>query len=367
MTNYFFIILFILILPFGKNQNYCDKSQDCQNCTFCHEHIDNVCLCNFENGYCKHENGFYFSKDFLRHYNGCIKNNGKNESMCGGISNIELYDKYLYLNLHPIYPNLLCYYNFNYLFIDNRIINITLGKFYSKYKFYIYLITSNNEIFEYSYLSFNSSYYDLIIKTKKFSLYIDILEPGHYLSLYITVIKNVSENITYISDSISDSINNPPSSSRNMGIIIVIIIIIIVSILISIVIVILLKKYWKKKPNEPSTNQNMVEIMKGNKEKMEILYQNELETKIYNKKMAINNCYNCAICKENFIENSSQIIITKCNHIFHSNCLKIYVSKNYICPKCPTCNSLFLGQESEIDYSQYNLPSIIKANSNIII
>ena len=156
MTNYFFIILFILILSFGKNQNYCDKSQDCQNCTFCHEHIDNVCLCNFENGYCKHENGFYFSKDFLRHYNGCIKNNGKNISICGAVSNIEIYDKDIKIDYYSKYPNLLCYNNISYLFNDDRNINIIIKK-YPNSKFYLYLIASNNEIFEYSFLLFNST------------------------------------------------------------------------------------------------------------------------------------------------------------------------------------------------------------------
>ena len=46
---------------------------------------------------------------------------------------------------------------------------------------------------------------------------------------------------------------------------------------------------------------------------------------------------------EKLMDNTSIIIITKCNQSFHEKCFKNWVYKNIICPKCPNCNYLLLG------------------------
>ena len=57
-----------------------------------------------------------------------------------------------------------------------------------------------------------------------------------------------------------------------------------------------------------------------------------------------------------FINNSKLIITTKCNHTFHSKCIKNYIYKNLICPKCPICNYIFLDSESKSIVQKMNLP-----------
>ena len=42
----------------------------------------------------------------------------------------------------------------------------------------------------------------------------------------------------------------------------------------------------------------------------------------------------CIICLLQFME-GNDIILLNCNHIYHSNCLKIWLSmRNMVCPTC---------------------------------
>ena len=93
-----------------------------------------------------------------------------------------------------------------------------------------------------------------------------------------------------------------------------------------------------------------------NKEKIYNLFQKEMSMKIYIKNNVINSCYKCNICNEYFINNSSLIITTKCNHTFHAKCIKNYIYTNIICPKCPIYNYPFLDFESKRILQKINAP-----------
>lgn len=43
----------------------------------------------------------------------------------------------------------------------------------------------------------------------------------------------------------------------------------------------------------------------------------------------------CAICLSGFEANRA-IYITKCNHVYHSECIKTWFKKKYTCPLCKT-------------------------------
>lgn len=45
----------------------------------------------------------------------------------------------------------------------------------------------------------------------------------------------------------------------------------------------------------------------------------------------------CSICLDSFIKDDN-IVILFCKHIFHKNCLKEWLEKNILKPKCPNCN-----------------------------
>ena len=84
-------------------------------------------------------------------------------------------------------------------------------------------------------------------------------------------------------------------------------------------------------------------VVNNNKQKLNMMFSTELRPTIFNKSNMTNDCYNCTICMEKFVDNSSLIVTTKCNHSFHENCFKNWTYKNIICPKCPNCNYLILG------------------------
>ena len=97
-------------------------------------------------------------------------------------------------------------------------------------------------------------------------------------------------------------------------------------------------------------------LINANKEKLDLMFKNELIPKIYNKNNVTNDCYNCTICMENFVDNSSKIVTTKCNHSFHEKCFKNWAFKNIINPKCPNCNYLILGPQDS-NFQNITIPS----------
>ena len=373
MNNKFFIILFILIkLLFGQNQSYyCDKYNECENCTFCHENNTDYCSCNFNNGYCIYGEGVYFSKEFLNHYDGCIKDNGNYTNICGD-SDIELIDGEKNIIISSTSSsNIVCYYNFIYLGSDNKNISIRLQRSNIIYpKFYLFLMNYiDDEIIVHTYQTFNTTNYELInIKAKKLSLYIDLLQPyfSDGLLLTFSIINNPVNN------------SGPKKGSKKKITIIISIICVVIVLVITVIITILIKSKNKNNiknnnninnesnentynTNESLTTNNIKDIeevnkIEKNKNKIDNLFKKEMRYKIYNKKNYSKYLY-CNICKEYFIDNSSVIVTTKCNHIFHLKCLKSNVYANIQNPKCPKCNYLFLGQEIE--------NSLLKKSSNI--
>ena len=63
-----------------------------------------------------------------------------------------------------------------------------------------------------------------------------------------------------------------------------------------------------------------------------IKYNKSLETKYGNYSTI------CTICIEEFKEGKSKVSFTPCQHVFHYKCLKDWLMKNVLNPKCPNCN-----------------------------
>ena len=82
--------------------------------------------------------------------------------------------------------------------------------------------------------------------------------------------------------------------------------------------------------------------MRKHKKIFDEIFNNKMSTKIYKKNISINNCCKCAVCKDDFVDNYSTIITTKCNHIFHRKCIKANTYRDLrIYPKCPICNTSY--------------------------
>ena len=384
----FLIIIYILSnISYEQSQNYCDLNHTCSNCTYCGDNNEDYCSCNFYNSYCLNPDSlkYDFSFNFLEKYDGCKTNNGNMQNICG-TSDLTLKSGE---NKKINFPettsfNFVCYYNFQKSEKNNNNkMGIKLEKNGDEIcKFDLYYILYKNDIAtkkgKYSESSLTSNYLEVIHSNcDKISIYLDIEEPKYLEKLSLT--------FTNIGDSVSTTTpttrttpfigSNDSSGSSNTGLIIGLIIGGIALIIGIIVTVILIKNRNRKldkndfqtnnqfsnnSVNNDLTKNNYAEftnIININKETIDNLFQTELSPKTFNKNNVINDCYNCTICMEDFIDNSSIVITTKCGHTFHQKCFKNWAYKNILCPRCPNCNYLILGPESEINLQNISIPA----------
>lgn len=95
-----------------------------------------------------------------------------------------------------------------------------------------------------------------------------------------------------------------------------------------------------------------------NKQAIDKLLETDLKP-IYYKELLNEFKSSCTICMESFVENKSEVTLLNCKHIFHHNCLKNWLFKNLINPKCPNCNYNVVDSSS-------NPNSGIRTNNNPI-
>ena len=195
------------------------------------------------------------------------------------------------------------------------------------------------------------------------------------ISLYIEIING--QNINDLS--ISFSIENKPiirityetnSNKRDKKLFLGIILGSIGLLIIVIIIACIVRFYRNKAMTNvivlPNSNQkaqqsSVMARINANKKEMNHLLETELIPTKYYKKNIINDCYKCTICLEEFKENKSIIITTKCGHTFHFKCFKNWALKNILFPKCPNCNHPILENQNN---NLINLTDMSLAQSN---
>ena len=64
------------------------------------------------------------------------------------------------------------------------------------------------------------------------------------------------------------------------------------------------------------------EKIEKKKKMLDDFLNNELKSKIFDKKLNFINCDSCSICCDNFIIGQSEVSITPCGHIFHHECIE---------------------------------------------
>jgi hypothetical protein len=384
INNLYFILILLLIFDysFGQTSNYCNLSNYCTNCTICGSDNGDYCSCNFYNSYCINEgsSSSSFLNDFITKYDGCLTNNGNMESVCG-TSDISIKDgenKTITFKTTDS-SNFICYYNVKKSQINNNKMTITLEKDgLESPKFDLYLIryNSKNE-------TKITSLSDIVLKNyiqiedsdcQRISVYFDIEDAQNLEKISLNFLDNnekVTETPTTTTPNRGISRPSKSSSSSKIGLIIGLVVGSIVLVIGVILAIVLVNKFRSKKEETvivQTTNTNLnnttmnnysdyYRIVNANKEKVDSLFKTELSPKIYNKNNTVNDCYNCTICMEDFIDNKSIVATTKCGHIFHQKCLQNWVYKNIICPKCPNCNYLILGPESNINLENITIPT----------
>lgn len=366
-----FVIIYIIKIISSQEQNYCDLNHNCNSCTFCGVDTNDYCSCNFYNGYClTSENGDKdFSSNFLLKYDGCLTNNA-NRNVCGSSDVSVKNGETTYINfISTSQTNFVCYYLIKPEKNSNKIemsINKN-GNQNQNFNLYIitYQVNSSPVLTSLGSSSINNNIQITKSNIEKLSIYFDVSDGQNLDKMSLSFLYN--EN----SDETTTVTTSKSSGKSNTGLIIGIIVGVVALIVIIIVSVVLCKRCRKKRKKNLNINNSSVinnmnnstltpqymAVIRSNREKLEYLFKNELKPKLFNKnKIGIDN--KCTICMENFINNSSVIITTKCNHSFHEKCFKNWSFKNIINPKCPNCNYFILGPP-ENNLENITIPSTL--------
>lgn len=373
MNNLFssFLIYIIISYSFEQNQSICDFNNYCSDCKICGSDTNNYCSCNFENSHCKNksDNTVVFLSDFLMYYDGCISN-ANTLDICGESNiNINIGDnKTIYFQNYSGPNDVICYYNIKKIVNNNNDILITIRKRGNQNLLFnaYFVVYYNNEKIKISSLN------NLLLYSNVYQIDEELVQK---ISLYIEIMNG--KNINDLS--ISFSIENKPvikityeknSNKKNRDIFLGVTIAS-VGLLIIVIIIACIIRYYRNKSNTnilPNNNINKIQQnslekrININKKEMNHLLETELIPTKYYKKNVINDCYKCTICLEEFKENKSIIITTKCGHSFHLKCFKNWTFKNILFPKCPNCNHPILKNQNN---SPVNITNLSLAPSNI--
>lgn len=359
--NYIFYLLLLnilIIISLEQNKNYCDLDHNCDNCLICGEDSNNYCSCNFYNTYCKtnnNSNGYTVVSDFLYNYNDCINNNGNMENICGN-SNLDIdlgINKTIKMKSSNN-KNFFCYYNVKKINNNNNEINIKIKKETNDYIYFniFFIVYYNNDKIKISSwintLAKTNSIEIIEYEAQKISVYIDIPD-GQNIDKISVIFGMEYKTIKKIRYEVNSSVNE----KIIYGILLAILGLVLILLIICLVLYCKNKKINNSKcsVNQNHKNPTLEAIVNSNKEKIENLLKTDLRPKKYFKKNAVNNCFNCTICLEEFEEGISIVVTTKCNHIFHYRCFKNWVYKNIFIPKCPNCNISIIN----LDYNQSSL------------
>ena len=278
-------------------------------------------ICGASNIYMNEQNnktiinfGSTYSTNFFCYYN--IRKN--NNNINNGNNNINILLKKegnedIYFNLH-----LVVYYNYGQIKVTSK----------------TNILGSSNDL----------TIIELNVEKISFYVYINDGINMNKISIIVSMGEKTMKTIKYYTD--SDKKTKCLIYSITIGIIVIIIII---------VIIYLIRRNKNKKINSDDSmsgvhinrKESYSTLIKSYQEKINNLFKTELIPKIYFKKDNINDNIKCTICLEEFKEGLSEIVTTRCNHTFHLICLKDWIHKNIIIPKCPNCNEPILKNENK--------------------
>ena len=150
-----FITAFLFKLLIGySTQIFCDKSQNCSDCSICGLNTRNYCSCNFSNAFCKNEGykNYTFLPNFLYNYDSCSMNNKLNADECGDNElNIDIGKNYT-IKISPNdndNSNMYCVYTIKKITSNNNNLDIIIkneGTKYIELNLYLVLYLTNNDI-----------------------------------------------------------------------------------------------------------------------------------------------------------------------------------------------------------------------------
>jgi hypothetical protein len=291
-------------------------------------------------------------------------------NICGESNiNINIGDnKTIYFQSYSNPRDVICYYNIKKIVNNNNDILITIRKRGNEQLLFnaYFVIYYNNEKIKISSLKtlfhYSNIYQINEELVEKISLYVEIINGKNIdnLSISFSIENKPVIKITYEKNS------NKKNRNLFLGITIGS-----VGLLIIVIIIACIYRFYRNKANTnviilPNNSQKIqknsfLERINANKKAMNHLLETELIPTKYYKKNIINDCYKCTICLEEFKENKSIIMTTKCGHSFHFKCFKNWAFKNILFPRCPNCNHPILDNQNS---NQINLTNISFTQSN---
>lgn len=354
----------------------CDFYENCNYCEFCGNITKDYSYCNFGNLFC------YYNENENYEYNSVLKEKYSNyfhsftetKKFCG-IKNITLNSmkkSFTFLKTNFNSEKLLKLYHCDYiikntyyyhhesdiakLHIEIKKLNKDKINENTKIKFIIYLIYN----IEKSKILVNLT--DDLIRNSGIAKPLDKISE---IEILIDFKNNFNVNLP-LEESLELRIITENPSKKYKIILIVGIIFSIIAIILIVILIIFFVFLKSKYMNENNNLDNEIiekeKKIEKNKGLIKKLFEMNLQPKIFNKDIIINDCENCSICLEAFECAKSQVSITPCNHIFHYDCIKKWIEDNVLSPQCPNCKFAFL--ENLLDSSVVNVKKKISENNN---
>ena len=364
IINIYILLLIIIISPNVKNTvlKYYNIVQFGNSCTLSRDRINEYNSCNI---FCAEDfiNRTNFEELYIEKYSKFFRNLPNANEFCGQemytLNTITNSFSIINKSIKDIQNSNINYCNYeihntkyfnNQLDIANLIIKFNTNNSEKNNLKLIFDIILQNSYLNSSKLE-TINEMDLIKEHYKIGL-------NHYDKIIILLNFQIdNKNNSDIDESIEIKIdtnnsNNKKNSLRN------IILIVIFSILgISVMIVINFICYRRKEIQDIQIQNEIIKQEELKKKQREEKINKLLISKEFNENYITNNCTECTICLEKFID-KCLICITPCKHIFHYECLNNFVEaikgKKKPIIKCPLCNYDFLEENEGKKLNEIN-------------
>ena len=329
--------IFIIISRMVKADDLCSTYNDCFNCSISFSDSN---LCKWRNGQCKKDErsgrqtssqNQQLSKEWWTYFEQC--NDDKSEQLlaiyCGSSSILMESEKEILITLpenNGAYGarNVFCKYIFRNAFQKNTNINIVIENKASEISSLIYMRVQLNNA-------------EIIKKLIEIDNYEITVENVNNIEFYYYSTKQFEFSPFEIEIKIQEK-------GPNYALYISIGVILIACIICAVFIFIFTKKS-RTIPQTTIAGESVSSLGKKSHEhdriqKINLLFDTMLKSITFTKEMSQHSS-SCTICLDNFILLKSEVSLTPCFHLFHTECLSRWLRKKGNPPKCPNCNSNF--------------------------
>ena len=386
INTYILLISITLIISSNETNTsleYCDINKYCSDCSFCGNQTNDYTSCSFYNIFCtdKFTNHVFFQESNIKKYSTFFKKIPNATDFCGQ----EKYTLDSFTNSFSIINKTKS--DIKHLKISHCNYEINNTKYFHNYESLANLIIKfKTKNFKKNNLKliFNILLQDSSSKSSKQITIneVDLIKKNYELILYnydkIILLLDffmdgeIKTNIDEYFE-IKIDIDNPDIYKQKLvtNIFFATFCLFFFSI---ILIMIYIHYRCEKTKNMNRTQNDFLQQEKTKRKKKEDrkinkLFENILISKEFNKSDITNDCTQCAICIEKFVD-KCLIFITPCKHIFHYECLSKYIEvakgKQKTVIKCPLCNYDFLEEKNDEIKSNEISNFNYEINNNII-